>query len=364
LIETHNIVLDVRDQRVLNTDIVMVQNDSKSNVLHITMQGVLDWTGVTGQAKYRRSDGLAVVDGIVFINGVADHVVPLAALNIAGAVQCEVSLIMGDIRATTNQIIFLVREEIDADSAVSNDDRVPILEKLIEDTKTINGVAKTEADRAKSEADRAILVWKGAYSPTTTYLISNAVAYNGSSYVALKTVIGVTPTNDGVNWLLVAQKGDTGGGSAGVGSFNGRSGEVAPQAGDYTAEMVGAAQASHTHDAADIAQDASHRFVSDTEKITWGSKATKANYTATLTAASWAGTVAPYIYTLSLTGILATDIPHISPNYSATLATAKLEKAAWVCIDDADATATNTIVFRCLETKPTQNLDIIVEVMR
>lgn len=34
--------------------------------------------------------------------------------------------------------------------------------------------------------------------------------------------------------------GEVGGGTAGVSSFNGRSGTVTPQSGDYTAQMVGA----------------------------------------------------------------------------------------------------------------------------
>lgn len=46
-------------------------------------------------------------------------------------------------------------------------------------------------------------------------------------------------------WLGETDTGVTaGGGSGGVSSFNGRSGEVVPQAGDYTAEMVGALPAS------------------------------------------------------------------------------------------------------------------------
>lgn len=38
----------------------------------------------------------------------------------------------------------------------------------------------------------------------------------------------------------------------GVTSFNGRTGEVEPQAGDYTAQMVGAAPTSHNHNASAI----------------------------------------------------------------------------------------------------------------
>lgn len=156
MIESHNILLDVRDPRVLNTDIVMVQNDCKANVLHITMQGVTDWTGVTGQAKYMRSDGKAVVDNITFVGGAADHIVPLAALNVSGVVKCEVTLFKGDIRATSNQIAFIVREDINTDASLIASPQFPVLDGLIKDTLALNSTAKTDADRAKAEADRSM----------------------------------------------------------------------------------------------------------------------------------------------------------------------------------------------------------------
>lgn len=93
-----------------------------------------------------------------------------------------------------------------------------------------------------------------------------------------------------------------------------------------------------------------------------GSKAIKTNYTGVLTT-TWAGTSAPYTQAITVNGILATDEPHITVEYSATLATALLEKTAWSMITYA-ITSANTITFTCLENKPTQALNIKMEVVR
>lgn len=46
---------------------------------------------------------------------------------------------------------------------------------------------------------------KGTYSAGTTYNKYNVLLYDGSSYVAIKDgLIGVTPSNDGVNWRTFA----------------------------------------------------------------------------------------------------------------------------------------------------------------
>lgn len=54
------------------------------------------------------------------------------------------------------------------------------------------------------------IVPKGAYAAGTTYAKLDVITYLGASYMALKAVTGVTPTNDGVNYQLLAEKGATG----------------------------------------------------------------------------------------------------------------------------------------------------------
>lgn len=53
-----------------------------------------------------------------------------------------------------------------------------------------------------ADAGKIVITPKGAYSSTKTYEWLDEVSYNGNAYVALKTVTGVTPSDDGVNWRL------------------------------------------------------------------------------------------------------------------------------------------------------------------
>ena len=45
----------------------------------------------------------------------------------------------------------------------------------------------------------------GNYNPETTYEQLTMVMYDNSTYITLKTVTGITPSNDGINYILMAQ---------------------------------------------------------------------------------------------------------------------------------------------------------------
>ena len=165
---------------------------------------------------------------------------------------------------------------------------------------------------------KVALTPKGEYSSTASYEELDVVRYEGSSYVVNKACSGITPV-DGEYYTLMAEKGTKGdpgqdgytpvkgvdyfdgapgkdatleGGSTGqipyrkddgsvgwmdpptgdVASFNGRTGPVVPQEGDYTPEMVGAAPENHSHTPASIgAADADHnhdtRYFSKSETM-------------------------------------------------------------------------------------------------
>ena len=83
--------------------------------------------------------------------------------------------------------------------------------------------------------------------------------------------------------------------------------------------------------------------------------------TATITT-TWAGS-GPYAQSVTVSGILASDLPHITPNYSTTNATAIAQKEAWACVSKAVAEA-DKIVFTCFEEKPSTDIPIQIEVMR
>ena len=90
----------------------------------------------------------------------------------------------------------------------------------------------------------------------------------------------------------------------------------------------------------------------DSKRKTW---------TATITT-TWSGS-GPYTQSVTVSGILASDMPHIMPVYSATNATAIAQKEAWACVSKA-VTAANTITFACFEDKPATAIPIQIEVNR
>ena len=51
------------------------------------------------------------------------------------------------------------------------------------------------------------VVPRGDYSASTTYYALDIVGYNGGSYLAMQEVTGVTPSNDGVNWMQLSGPG-------------------------------------------------------------------------------------------------------------------------------------------------------------
>lgn len=76
---------------------------------------------------------------------------------------------------------------------------------------------------------------------------------------------------------------------------------------------------------------------------------------ATIPTTGWSGS-APYSVTISVTG-LTDSRPDINPIYSATLATALLEKESWNKISYIDCTE-NTMTVYCLEEKPTTAINV------
>ena len=90
--------------------------------------------------------------------------------------------------------------------------------------------------------------------------------------------------------------------------------------------------------------------------------ASRAFYTATITT-TWTGSAAPYTQSVTVSGILSTDYPHITPVYSTTNSTAIAQKDAWAKVSKA-TTESGKITFTCFEGKPTTAIPIQIEVMR
>ena len=86
-------------------------------------------------------------------------------------------------------------------------------------------------------------------------------------------------------------------------------------------------------------------------------------FTATITTNDWEGSAAPFTQTIGIQGILASDMPHVYPVYSDTLATAIAQKEAWMLVNRAKDAA-GEITFYCFEDKPDTAIPVQIEVNR
>ena len=76
----------------------------------------------------------------------------------------------------------------------------------------------------------------------------------------------------------------------------------------------------------------------------------------------WAGDE-PYTQTVTVEGLLETDMPHVVPVYDADNTTAQAQREAWGCVSRGVAAA-GGIQFTCFEDKPGAEIPIQIEVMR
>ena len=88
---------------------------------------------------------------------------------------------------------------------------------------------------------------------------------------------------------------------------------------------------------------------------------TRQTYTATL-GTGWTGS-GPYTQTVTVAGVLASDMPHVVPVYDADNTTAKAQREAWGCVSRGVAAA-GGIQFTCFGDKPETAIPIQIEVMR
>ncbi len=84
-------------------------------------------------------------------------------------------------------------------------------------------------------------------------------------------------------------------------------------------------------------------------------------FTATV-GTGWTGS-GPYTQTVAVSGILASDMPHVVPVYDADNTTAQAQREAWGCVSRGVAAA-GGIQFTCFEDKPETAIPIQIEVMR
>ena len=99
------------------------------------------------------------------------------------------------------------------------------------------------------------------------------------------------------------------------------------------------------------------------EKFAEGAVLQRILFNATLSAAAWNGTAAPYKQTIAVEGIKADDTPVIDVVLSSDTEIATSELEAWGYIGKIE-TAANSIIATCLDDVPAVDLNIQIKVVR
>lgn len=256
--------------------------------------------------------------------------------------------------------------ELDASSHVP-------LAQLPDEVKNSKLVANIAArDAISNKFDGLIVYVEDASSDATVEAGPACYMYNGSAWRKLP---GAASSGTSVtSWSDIQDK------PAIANSFNGRSGNVVPAQGDYTAEMVGARPKTWTPSASEVGaipsnqkgvangvasldasshvplaqlpdevknasgaaaavqtalttHEGSNKHITDAERTAWNAKASASKTVAvTLTAAGWSGEAAPFTQTVNVTGLKATGRGSNGTIGLAQGATAEMRTAARVAL--------------------------------
>ena len=95
-----------------------------------------------------------------------------------------------------------------------------------------------------------------------------------------------------------------------------------------------------------------------------GQKAETAFYTATLTAAGWTGSAAPYVQEAAVEGMLGSDSPIVAVSMeNATTANYEAITESWTNVSTIDA-GDGKITAKCFGEKPAADLTLLIKVVR
>ena len=105
-------------------------------------------------------------------------------------------------------------------------------------------------------------------------------------------------------------------------------------------------------------------FDSDEMAAEVGRKAVTAFYTATLTAAGWTGSAAPYVQEAAVEGLLGSDSPIVAVSMeNATTANYEAITESWANVSTIDA-GNGKIMAKCFGEKPAADLTLLIKVVR
>lgn len=122
------------------------------------------------------------------------------------------------------------------------------------------------------------------------------------------------------------------------------------------------ANATHTHKATEITQDATHKFVTDAEKNIWNNKVNKSNkHQVKLLTTNWVGSSAPYTYPITIQGMDADKNWEVTNSVEPLMTSTELDafgRAKIVC----GTQTTNTVNLIAYGKKPTTDINLLINV--
>ena len=125
-------------------------------------------------------------------------------------------------------------------------------------------------------------------------------------------------------------------------------------------KLQGKANAIHTHNATDITQDATHRFVSDTDKTNWNNKLDNSTkHQIVLSSTNWVGEKAPYSYAITIEGMNKTK-DWIITNSVEPLMTAEEKEAFGIANIVCGTQTTDTVNLVAYGEKPEIDINILL----
>ena len=329
-----------------------MQGDGATRTVAVSLRANgLRWeppAGVDAALAYRQPDGhkgiydkLADDSAAITVSGnVASVVLIPQMLTVPGDVQCQ--LIFNDSkldRLTSFPFVLKVsRNETAGAAPVQDYIRLQWLEDKLDDS--LRKAADSGAFRGKKgdqgpQGEQGIPGEQGPQGPQGEQGVQGPQGPRGEPGVSTK-VNGIAPDETG-NVTLTA---------ADVGALPSAGGNMTGNLGMSGNRVMGLGTPTDSGDAA------SKEYV-DGKRVV---------FTATIPASGWSES-APYTNRVSIGGIIASDMPHITPVYSATQAIAISQREAWGFIAYGVAGA-DEITLTALEDKPAVDIPIQIEVNR
>ncbi len=165
-IKEFDIVLDIKNSTE-QEPFEVVQGDSQSNLLNISMTNGLepyDLTGTTAEIVFYKSDSTTVQQtqktGVVILNapdGKIQCTLKTNTIACPGKVVAEVRVLSDEVLLTSARFEFYVRKSLINDKTIESTDEFPVLTQLMQDTSTlidqVNQIEKQVPENVVSRID-------------------------------------------------------------------------------------------------------------------------------------------------------------------------------------------------------------------